>query len=131
MTLQCQKALSIRQPWAWLITHGYKDVENRTWNTRFRGLCYIHASRMLDVKGLEYLKVMHPEIPLPEPCEYQLGGIIGEVELTHVIRPGEPPQSDWHEEGLYGFYLRSPRPLPLRPLRGRQGFFNINLESAK
>ncbi len=26
------KALSIRQPWAWLIVNGYKDVENRTWD---------------------------------------------------------------------------------------------------
>ena len=25
------KALSIKQPWAWLICAGYKDVENRNW----------------------------------------------------------------------------------------------------
>lgn len=25
------KALSIRQPWAWLICAGYKDIENRDW----------------------------------------------------------------------------------------------------
>jgi hypothetical protein len=25
------KAMSIRQPWAWLIVNGYKDVENRIW----------------------------------------------------------------------------------------------------
>ena len=31
------KALSIQQPWAWLIAHGKKDVENRTWATAFRG----------------------------------------------------------------------------------------------
>jgi len=31
------KALSIRQPYAWLIIHGYKDIENRTWGTRVRG----------------------------------------------------------------------------------------------
>lgn len=31
------KALSIRQPWAWLIIHGGKDVENRTWHTKHRG----------------------------------------------------------------------------------------------
>lgn len=29
--------LSIRQPWAWLIVNGYKDIENRTWPTHFRG----------------------------------------------------------------------------------------------
>jgi hypothetical protein len=38
------KALSIKQPWAALIAHGIKDIENRTWKTKFRGKIYIHAS---------------------------------------------------------------------------------------
>ena len=38
------KALSIKQPWASLIAKGIKDVENRTWKTKFRGKVYIHAS---------------------------------------------------------------------------------------
>lgn len=38
------KALSIKQPWASLIAHGIKDIENRTWSTRYRGRIYIHAS---------------------------------------------------------------------------------------
>ena len=37
------KALSIKQPWASLIAHGIKDIENRTWKTNFRGRIYIHA----------------------------------------------------------------------------------------
>ncbi|WP_289241690.1 ASCH domain-containing protein [Delftia sp.] len=36
-------ALSIRQPWAWLIVHGYKDIENRDWHTPFRGNLLVHA----------------------------------------------------------------------------------------
>ena len=31
------KALSIKQPWASLIAHGIKDIENRTWKTNFLG----------------------------------------------------------------------------------------------
>jgi hypothetical protein len=30
-------ALSIRQPWAWLICHAGKNIENRPWRTQFRG----------------------------------------------------------------------------------------------
>ena len=37
------KALSIKQPWAWLICAGYKDIENRDWSTKFRGRIYVHA----------------------------------------------------------------------------------------
>lgn len=38
------KALSIKQPFAALIVHGIKDIENRTWKTNYRGKIYIHAS---------------------------------------------------------------------------------------
>ncbi len=39
------QALSVRQPWAWLIVAGYKDVENRGWATKYRGRILIHAGR--------------------------------------------------------------------------------------
>jgi tetratricopeptide (TPR) repeat protein len=45
------KALSIRQPWAWLIVHGVKDVENRTWRTNFRGRFLVHAGMRFDEDG--------------------------------------------------------------------------------
>lgn len=40
-------ALSIRQPHAWLIVHGIKDVENRTWATTHRGPTLIHTGKTL------------------------------------------------------------------------------------
>ncbi len=45
------KALSIRQPWAWLIANGYKDIENRSWRTNFRGEFLIHAGKKFDSAG--------------------------------------------------------------------------------
>ena len=38
------KALSLRQPWAWAVVEAGKDVENRRWNTKFRGDFLIHAA---------------------------------------------------------------------------------------
>ena len=38
------KIISVRQPWAWLIVAGHKDIENRTWRTSYRGRLLIHAS---------------------------------------------------------------------------------------
>ena len=38
------KVLSVRQPYANLIVKGYKDVENRSRRTNYRGLLLIHAS---------------------------------------------------------------------------------------
>lgn len=37
------KALTVRQPWAWAIINGGKDVENRNRKTNYRGRLYIHA----------------------------------------------------------------------------------------
>jgi|ERR1700758_4475866 hypothetical protein len=38
------KVIVIRQPWAWLIVNGFKDIENRSWRTRYRGPLMIHPS---------------------------------------------------------------------------------------
>lgn len=41
-------ALSIRQPWAWLIVNNHKPVENRSWPTSFRGRFLVHAGKTRD-----------------------------------------------------------------------------------
>ena len=38
------RCLSIRRPWARLIVHGYKSLENRSWGTEYRGRIAIHAT---------------------------------------------------------------------------------------
>ncbi len=36
-------ALSVHQPWAWLIVAGFKHIENRSRRTHYRGPVLIHA----------------------------------------------------------------------------------------
>lgn len=38
-------AISIRQPWAWLVAAGWKDIENRSQHFKYRGAVAIHASK--------------------------------------------------------------------------------------
>ena len=38
------KCLSVKNPLSYLICAGIKDVENRTWTTKYRGRIYIHSS---------------------------------------------------------------------------------------
>src|SRR5271165_5444563 len=42
------RALSVRQPWAWLIVNGVKDIENRSFRTDHHGPLLIHAALSLD-----------------------------------------------------------------------------------
>lgn len=45
------KALTVRQPWAWAIARGGKDIENRTWSAPHRGPLAIHAGSAWDEDG--------------------------------------------------------------------------------
>ncbi|WP_234838619.1 ASCH domain-containing protein [Sinorhizobium meliloti] len=44
-------AISIMQPWAWLIVNGHKDIENRDWPTKSRGPVAIHAGKKVDTSA--------------------------------------------------------------------------------
>lgn len=119
------KALSIRQPWAWLIVQGYKDIENRSWPTDFRGRFLVHASKTIDSNGLAIVREAFEAEGIEIPESFQTGGIVGEA---HVIDCVDGSHSPWFE-GPFGFVLRQPRPLPFRPLRGQLGFFEVNTDA--
>ena len=105
--------LSIRQPYAWAIISGIKNVENRDWSTNIRGRIYIHAgSNKTELKwGMENLK-KHRVKPLPDEDELIFGALIGSVEIVDCL---ERSRSQWHAPGKWGFVLAKPIPLP-RPI---------------
>lgn len=123
------KALSIRQPWAWLIVQGRKDIENRSWATRYRGPLIIHAS-----KGMTREEFDHTFIFAVNACgfrghfprfeELERGGIVGALRMVDCVRPSAA-SSPWHMEGQHGFLLADARPLPFVPMNGRLGFFDV------
>jgi hypothetical protein len=108
------KALSIRQPWAWAIVEGFKEVENRSWSTRYRGPLFIHAGLQEDHLG--WLDLDRRGIDFPEEVEH--GGIIGIVELVDCV---EGHKSRWAMDGCYHWLLESTRSLPFLPMQGRLG----------
>ena len=113
------RALSIRQPWAWLIVHGFKCVENRDWPTNVRGPILIHAGKNIEHNDVEWVRAMFPEIPLPDA--FPVGGIVGEGRVTGCVAKLDDP---WFF-GPYGFTLAGAKPLPFAPLRGQLGFFPV------
>ena len=120
-------ALSIRQPWAWLIVNGYKDVENRDWPTNFRGQLLVHAGQTLTrpvyaavVAELSAAGICPPDLPAFE--DLQLGGLVGWTRVVDCVLEHPSP---WKVEGSHGFVLRDSRPIPFVPWKGRLGFFNV------
>lgn len=118
-------ALSVRQPWAWLIVHGHKDIENRSWWTRVRGRVLIHAGKAYTLgQHREYCLVIQDDfgIALPRFEEIERGGIVGAAHIVDCVR--EHP-SRWKDPESYGFVLARPEVLPFRPCRGELGFFEV------
>ena len=126
------KALSIRQPWAWLIVHGGKDIENRSWHTKFRGRFLVHAAKGMTNEeycdGLEFA-MKAGDIRLlrdfPTSQEMQRGGIIGSVELVDSLDTSDSP---WYM-GQKAFVLKDPKPIPFTPFKGRLQFFEVNVSA--
>lgn len=125
------KALSIRQPWAWLILLAGKDIENRDWPTKLRGRILVHASKGMTRAEYEYaLDAAHAVscirrfpsgLMLPAFESLERGGIVGSVEIVDCVMQSDSP---WFM-GRWGFVLRDPRPIPFIPLKGRLGFFDV------
>jgi ASCH domain len=111
------KALSIKQPWAWLIVNGFKTIENRNWRTKRRGRFYVHAGKRLDEEAVVALKQAYPK--LPWPALFEVGGIVGEACVVDVVTESA---SEWFY-GKYGFVLSDAKPLPFIPYKGQLGFF--------
>jgi len=114
------KVISIRQPWAWLICARFKDIENRSWNTNFRGFILIHAGKKIDKEGLEWVRVNRPDIELP--TEFRTGGIVGNVEVVDCVSSHNSP---WFF-GEFGFVLENQASMNFVPLKGQLRIFNFN-----
>jgi ASCH domain len=124
------RALSIKQPWAGLIAAGIKDIENRSWRTRYRGGVLIHAStgrsgRSLSDIAHDYDVAIGDELARLSTL---VGGIIGSVEIVDCVTTSESP---WFDGALdirgrpnFGFALRDARVVPFHPMRGRLRFFD-------
>jgi hypothetical protein len=116
------RCLSIRQPWAWLIAQGYKDVENRGWPTRYRGLVAIHAARQLHEDYATGCRFPMPAtIAVPSADAIERGGIVAVAELVDCVTESDSP---WFC-GPYGFVLREVRRVPFLPVRGLPGLFAL------
>lgn len=123
------RAISIRQPWAWLIVQGFKPVENRSWPTNFRGKVLVHASKGMtndEYEDVEWLlkddqRLHQMEIVLPDRKVIDRGGIVGITEIVGCVSAMDSP---WFY-GPQGFLLQNSKPLPFMPFKGALGFFNV------
>jgi hypothetical protein len=127
------KAVSIVQPWAWLVVEGEqiiaggKTIENRTWATTYRGPLLIHASGRTTVDTVNRVRTFVRQtfgareaalVPDATDARLRFGGIIGRVELVDVLPPTSRPSNPWHMRGSYGWVFADARPVTFLPCAG-------------
>lgn len=76
------QGMTLYQPWAWLIAHGYRTLDTRHWPTEYRGKLAIHAGRTLDREDCEALRALG--VPLPKNEDLELGAVVAVAELVNV-----------------------------------------------
>jgi len=110
ITLPC---LSVRPPWAQAIVAGVKDVENRSWKTRYRGPVLIHASQRFDPSAHDLARCLEEAAdPRAQAFRAMLGrppvssAIIGVADLRAIVRDSDSP---WAEEDMFHWRFENPR----------------------
>jgi hypothetical protein len=106
------KALTVRQPWASLITAGLKDVENRSKPVRYRGTILIHAGLTTERGPM----AEHGHLLGQYPC----GVIIGAVDIVGCVRDSG---SEWAMDGYWHWLLANPRQCGPVPAKGALTFW--------
>jgi ASCH domain len=123
------KAITIKQPFASAIMVGLKDVENRTWQTTYRGRIAIHAAKApAPPEAFDKVRTLTGLDLRPDPMDLKpliYGVIIGSVELYDIITDSD---SEWSIPGQFHWLLRNPRILRRpQPMAGRLGLYEIHL----
>lgn len=152
------RILTVRQPWAWAIIHGGKDVENRVRNIAgdYRGPVAIHAGLAFDDSGLASRPLREAWVAAGGHAatggwgNRHRGVIFGVVDLVGVheghnterdrmravrscYRAGKRfgPCSPWAQPDSWHLELANPRPLaePI-PFKGALGLRHLDEETA-
>jgi ASCH domain len=119
-SLAALPALSVRQPWAWLIVNGFKDIENRTRRTHHRGPFLIHAGLNLDDCTEGEIDSLEAEYGGSIRSDLYTGGIVGLVDVIDCV---QSHKSKWFNKGSFGWLLANPRCLRFRRCKGALGLF--------
>lgn len=120
------KTLSTKQPWAYLICSGIKDIENRSWKTNYRGKVLIHTSALRAHWQLTAEQFFNtPNNLYKELKNTCTSAIIGSVDIIDCI---QDHQSVWAEKGQYHWVLKNPILFkePILDIKGKLGLWEYD-----
>ena len=132
------KALSVKQPWAWLIGAGYKTIETRRWKTDYRGELVIVASKTIDRDAMlmvnEKNQMFGVHINACRSTILKTGKAICLAELVDcrpmVVEDEEKAMCPVYL-GAYSWVLQNIRPVEPVAVRGQLRLFDVDDEKIR
>ncbi|TNV83680.1 hypothetical protein FGO68_gene10563 [Halteria grandinella] len=130
--------LSMHQPWASLLVHGFKRFEGREWTHKFRGPLWIHSTAQKPSQELiNQLEDRYREFyscdDMPDfPDRYPTSVVVGRVDLVDVITLDEyhdtvPKKLQEPTECQYQFVVRNPCYLEMPPrMSGQPNIYKMD-----
>lgn len=137
------KAITVLQPWAWLLATGKKRCETRSWKTNYRGEILIHAGKknMTYIMRQTFFEAMYMKQAGVFNTEMITEAIIGKANLVNCVRIDEAMRElirkqhfdeyafGYFSPGRYAWVMENPvlfdTPIPAR---GYQGLWNWEAE---
>lgn len=126
------KALTLKQPWAYAVTRLGKNVENRSWTTRHRGMLAIHAGSGWAGNEAQSAVAFSARCGYGDvqPARRQKAAIVAVVDLVDVCGVGLDGRGcycgPWAMERQWHWRLANPRALAVPvPCKGRLGLWDL------
>lgn len=142
------KVISIWQPWASLIVHGFKSIETRSWaapKSLIKETIGIAATKLvrpeqrIAAQDPEFLR-FYEKTGMPDLDQLPHGAVLGTAVLNSCDVITEEDLEDiteeeqafgWYTPGRYAWRLRYAKPFDYpRPARGAQGIWEWRGEAA-
>ena len=126
---ELRRAIAIRQPFAWAVIHGGKDVENRMASVRclFESAVgervLIHASKGMTAAEYENAAAFMASIGVRWPPARGVAvrrRVIGSVFVRDIVTRCDSP---WFRKGATALLFADARPEPFMPVHGQTGLF--------
>lgn len=130
------KAITIKEPWASMISHGWKTMETRSWATSYRGRIAIHAGKGKADKDWmknvpEMMEIIDGDVH--PGCVIAYADLVDCIPITEeVINSVKENRTEYisgfYELGRYALVLDNIRKVDPFPVRGRQRIWNLEEE---
>lgn len=137
------RALSVRQPWAWALAEGHKPVENRTWDTPFRGRFALHAGiarfeldEVDQVREAGKLWGVSVKSIMDQCCDpANRGAVLALADIVDCVRSDfakqYPASKAWVNDSGFCFVIANVVRVPPVRVRGQLGFFALDAPTRK